>query len=117
VNPAREPVIAIQVRDINGTLHARNAIVDTGFTGWLTLPQDLINTLGLPWKELGAAVLADRTTVFCDVYSAALIWDGHDIMISVDESESESLVGMALMSGYRILIEDLDGGSVQIERM
>ncbi len=117
VNADREPVIRIRVRDINGQEHEREAVLDTGFTGWLTLPPDFITALGLPWKELGTAILADGSQIFFDVYDAAVVWDGMAIAISVDESDSEPLVGMGLMYGYRILIEDVDGGLVQLEQM
>lgn len=37
--------------------------------------------------------------------------------IPVDEADAEPLVGMRLMKGFRILVEDIDGGIVQIERI
>ena len=92
-------------------------MVDTGFTGWLTLPPAFITALGLTWKELGTAILADGSQIFFDVFGATVVWDGQAIAISVDESDSEPLVGIALMYGFRILIEDVDSGLVQIERM
>ncbi len=117
VNADREPVVSIRVHDISGATYDLAAIVDTGFTGWLTLPPDLIAALGLPWKELGEAILADGSQVLFNVYEAAIEWDGSVITISIDESDSEPLIGMALMDGFRILIEDLDGGLVEIERI
>ena len=59
VNADREPVVRIRVRDRNGRNHEFAAIVDTGFTGSLTLPLNVITALGLPWKELSEATLAD----------------------------------------------------------
>ena len=115
VNADREPVVHVRVHGANGAMEVRAAIVDTGFTGWLTLPPELIVALGLPWKELGEAILADGREILFDVYEAAVVWDGQLTAISVDESESEPLIGMALMDGFRILIEDTDGGNVQIE--
>ncbi len=117
VNADREPVVRICVHDVNGQEHEYAAIVDTGFTGWLTLPRDLITALGLSWKELGAATLADGSQILFDVYEATVVWDGRVVAIPVDESDSEPLIGMALMDSFRILIEDMDGGSVQIARM
>jgi predicted aspartyl protease len=72
VNADREPVVDIRVHDFNGAARDLAAIVDTGFTGWLTLPPDLIAELGLPWKELGEAILADGSQVLFDVYEAAV---------------------------------------------
>jgi clan AA aspartic protease len=117
VNADREPLIRLQVRDLNGQDQEFTAVVDTGFTGWLTLPPDFIKTLGLPWKELGAAILADGSQIYFDVYDATIVWDGQTITIPVDESDSEPLLGMALMYVFRILIDAVDGGLVQIERI
>ena len=110
VNADREPVVRIWLHDVNGQEQECVAIVDTGFTGWLTLPPDLITALGLSWKELGAATLADGSQILFDVYEATVVWDGQVVAISVDESDSEPLIGMALMDSFRILIEDMDGG-------
>jgi clan AA aspartic protease len=112
-----EPVVRIVVRDSGNQDHEHEAIVDTGFTGWLTLPPDLIASLNLSWREWGIGILADGSQVVCNVYDATLLWDGLTITIPVDEADAEPLVGMRLMKGYRILIEDRDGGLVQIERL
>ena len=117
VSPDREPVVCISVRDACGRDHRHNAIVDTGFTGWLTLPPDTISLLGLQWKEVGTAVLADANLVSFDVYDGAVAWDGQVLEIPVDEAEAEPLVGMALMSGYEILAQDVYGGAVTLRRM
>jgi clan AA aspartic protease len=117
VNADREAVIRIRVHDVNGQEQEFAAIVDTGFTGRLTLPPDVIAALGLPWKELGAAILADGSQVLFDVYEATIVWDGQVIAISVYEANSEPLIGMTLMNGFHIHIKDLDGGLVQIERI
>ena len=116
VNADREPIIRITVRDVNGQEQEREAVVDTGFTGWLTLPPAFITALGLPWKELGTAILADGSQIYFDVYEATVIWDGQPITFFVDESDSDPLVGMALMYGYDIFIENVDGGSVTLQR-
>ena len=46
-----------------------------------------------------------------------MVWDGRDMAISVDESDTEPLVGMALMYSFRTLIDDIDGGQVQLTRL
>jgi len=104
-------------QDAIGQDHKFDAVVDTGFTGWLTLPPHTIAALGLSWKELGAAILADGSLIDFDVYEASVLWDGQWVTIPVDEADADPLMGMRLMQGYRILIEDVDGGSVQIERI
>ena len=117
VNADREPVVPIRVRDRNGRNHDFAAIVDTGFNGSLTLPLNVITALGLPWKELSEATLADGSCVLYDVYDGTILWDGQAVAITIDESDSEPLIGMEVMDGCRILIEDVAGGLVQIERI
>jgi clan AA aspartic protease len=117
VNADREAVVRIRLHDVNGQEQEFAAIVDTGFTGEFTLPPNFIMSLGLPWKELSTAILADGSQVLCDVYEATVVWDGQVLAISVDEADSEPLIGMALMDGFRNLIEDMAGGLVQIERI
>ena len=55
--------------------------------------------------------------MFYDVYEGTVIWDSRIIAISIDESDSEPLIGMELMDGFHIHIEDIDDGRVQIERI
>lgn len=117
VTTDREPIVQMAARDANGQEFPFDSVVDTGFTGWLTRPPHTIAALGLSWKELGRAILADGSEVDFDVYEASILWDGQWVSIPVDEADAESLMGMRLMEGYRILIEDIDGGAVEIERI
>jgi predicted aspartyl protease len=51
VNAYREAVVRLPVRSPRGREQAIEAIVDTGFNGYLTLPPDVIAELGLPFRE------------------------------------------------------------------
>ena len=62
VNADFEPIISLSVRGFDGQVYTQNAIVDTGFNGWLSLPPDLIAQLNLRWKRRGRAILGDRPT-------------------------------------------------------
>jgi hypothetical protein len=42
--------------------------------------------------------------------SAVVVWDGRLLTIPVSEADSESLVGMSLMEGYRLMIQIAEGG-------
>ncbi len=48
VNPDREAVIMLEICGTAGDIHHVEAAIDTGFNGWLTLPDELIRHLGLP---------------------------------------------------------------------
>ena len=44
VSVNREPIIRISVQDAHGQSHELNAVLDTGFNGWLTLPPEAATT-------------------------------------------------------------------------
>jgi clan AA aspartic protease len=79
--------------DSEGNIYAQDAIVDTGFNGWLSLPPDLIDQLNLKWKRRGRAILGDGSECVFNVYEALVIWDGDYLTIPIDEADSEPLVG------------------------
>ena len=116
VTSDREAVIQAAVLDASGQEQVFEAVIDTGFTGWLTLPPDFISALGLQWRELGSAALADGTEVFCDVYDAEVLWDGQIVKVPAYEADAQPLVGMELMYGYELTIRNVDGGSVTLRR-
>lgn len=115
VSADREAVIPVIIRDMHGTQHRRRAVIDTGFTGYLTLQPDFITALQLRWKEARPAILADGSEVLCDVYDATVIWDEHVITIPIHECDGESLVGMSLMYGYELNVQNVDGGAVTLK--
>nr|WP_219335937.1 hypothetical protein [Chroococcidiopsis thermalis] len=47
VNKEFEPIISLSIRRFDGKVFTQDAIVDTGFNGWLSLPPDLIAELKL----------------------------------------------------------------------
>ena len=56
VNANREAILRLAVRNTNGQEHERDAVVDTGFDGWLSLPPDFILALGLQRQRSGRAI-------------------------------------------------------------
>lgn len=115
VTADREAVIGLTIIDGSGQLHLVDVVIDTGYTGWLTLPPNFIAQWGLPFKRFGRATLADGTEVAFSVYDANVIWDGQLRSIRVDAIEAKPLLGMSLMYGYKLTLEDVDGGAVTLE--
>lgn len=69
VNSEREAIIHLVVRGPNGQEREIEAVIDTGFTGFLTLPFSLILSLGLIWRGQAQATLGDGSLHQFDVWS------------------------------------------------
>jgi predicted aspartyl protease len=76
VNDDHEAIIRLTVHRREGPSVAIDAILDTGFTGHLTLPSTVIAALGSTWRRRGRALLADGSSRDFDVYEAQIEWDG-----------------------------------------
>jgi clan AA aspartic protease len=94
-----------------------DAIIDTGYTGFLTLPPALIAALNLPWRGSEEGTLGDGSTRMFDVYSATLHWDGAFRAIKINESETDSLLGVGLLYGYEVCIQTISRGLVTIKSL
>lgn len=55
----REAILHVRVRDVTGQEREFDALVDTGFNAWLTMPPNVISTLQLPWQRFGRGEMAD----------------------------------------------------------
>ena len=94
-----------------------DAVIDTGFTGFLTLPLTVINSLNLRLYSREEGTLGDGSTCIFDVYSGLVIWDGEYRYIDVNAAEIDPLVGMSLLYGYRMQLDVLEGGIVVIQSL
>jgi len=117
VNADFEAMISLLICGSDGKVYTQNAIVDTGFNGWLSLPPDLINQLNLRWKRRGRAILDDGSECVFNVYEAVVDWDGNYLNIPIDEADSEPLVGMSLMEGYQLMVQIFEGGDVELRKV
>jgi clan AA aspartic protease len=115
VNADREAVIRLTVRGPTGQGRRVEAVIDTGFDGWLSLPPALIARLRLPWRRRGLALLADGSESIFDVYEATVLWDRRRRRVPIDEVEAAPLVGMALLEGYELNAQVRAGGKVTIK--
>jgi len=117
VNLRREATLSIVVGNSNQHLQAIETAIDTGFTGFLSLPQAIIANLNLPWSASDTVTLGDGSETLFDLYTAMVIWDGQYRDIYIAESESEPLLGMAMLYGYRLQVDAVEGGIVKIEAL
>lgn len=117
VNQNCEATIRLVVSNQSKQRRAIDAVIDTGFTGFLTLPLIVINSLNLRLYSREEGTLGDGSTCIFDVYSGLVIWDSEYRYIDVNAAETEPLVGMSLLYGYRIQLDAIEGGIVVIQSL
>ena len=112
-----EAIIRLALRAATGATQEIDAIIDTGFTGDLTLPPALTRRLNLPWKGRGQALLADGGMHTFDAYVGTVSWNGQSLTVEVSSADTNPLVGMGLLRGHRLSMDVIENGAVTIEAL
>ncbi len=73
VNANREAIVQLAVLGENQQNQGIKAVIDTGYTGFLTLPSAVITTLDLTWYMQQEGVLGDGSLCMFNVYEALVI--------------------------------------------
>ena len=115
VTANREAVIELEIGSSNKQIEKVEAVIDTGFNGYLTLPSDLVNRLNLQLAGNRRATLGDGNTVVLDVYLAKVTWHGQEREVLVLQAEGGPLVGMSLLYGNRVILTVVNGGDVTVD--
>ena len=90
-------------------------MIDTGFTGFVTLPPSLVAELGLVFMGTSEATLADGSEVSFDAYDVTVLWEGQPRDVLIDEADTTPLVGMLLLDRHNLSIDVENGGRVLIQ--
>ncbi len=117
VSKNREATISLVI--VNETRQTKliTAVIDTGYTGFLSLPSEIITELNLSWTGIDRGTLGDGSEVTFEVYAAKVIWDGEYRDSPINEAETDPLIGMSLLYSYDLHIQAVEGGSVTIKRL
>ncbi len=111
----REAVVPIFILDKAHIEQRVAAVLDTGFTGYLALPQSLIGQLGLVSEGEGRITLADGSVQMHDIYRTTVIWYGQRQTVPIMGMGDKPLIGMRLLAGSRVTMDVVNGGAVTIE--
>lgn len=111
-----DAVIRLSILGSRGQKERCDAVIDTGFNGWLTLPPTMIRELGLRWRRRGLAYLADGSSRFYDIYAAEILWDRRRLSVDVDECNTTPLVGMRMLDDHEVRMLVQPDGRVEIRR-
>ena len=116
VNQSCEAMLSVVIKNKSIT-QLVDAVIDTGFSGFLTLPSGIIMELGFRWEGRDIVTLGDGTSCTFEVYTGQIIWDGQYREIYINGSETVPLIGMRLLRGYDLRIQTIEGGLVEIKAL
>jgi len=114
VNGNLEATVRLLVRGPGGQEQEIEAVIDTGFNGFLTLSPPLVRWLGLPHIGQSRALLANGKEEILDLYVVTLLRDGQWRTVETAAADTDALVGMSLLYRYSVYVEAVEGGQVVI---
>ena len=117
VNESGQATVTLEIIDSRGLRQPVETVLDTGFTGYLTLSRESIERLGLIFVGQRTFELANGDLFEFEAYLASVSWHGSQRDVLVLRSDSAPLLGMALLWGSRITIEAVADGEVTIEEI
>jgi len=107
-------MVPLTVHSGNGDEREIEALIDTGFNGGLALPVPNIEALALPRIGRERMRLASGDLRFARTYRAVVEMGKKRHSVRVIEA-GEPLVGMALLWGYELHVQCVEGGHVAVE--
>ena len=115
VNAAYEAVVTLLLRGQAGQEREIEAVIDTGYNGFLSLPPAMVTELGLPLVGPSQATLANGAVETFNVHDVTVLWDGTPRDIEADAVGPTPLAGMLLLDDHSLYVEVRDGGRVAIQ--
>lgn len=110
------PCVPIRVRGANraGPPLEVQAMVDTGFSGYLVLPENLIGEIGAAPGGFDEYQIGDGSYAEFTTYQGFVEWNGQELEAPILLADFMPVVGMSLLWGLRLTVEAWDGGRVFI---
>ena len=112
-----EARVTLPVMDAYGEPQQFDVIVDTGFTGWLMLPESDIRRLGLTHAGHRYSITASGNEERFEFYRTWVLWHGQLYRVEVFESIDQPLLGMELLEGSLVTVDAREGGGVMVEEV
>lgn len=88
-------------------------LVDSGFNGYLAVPQSVVSLLGLPLATVQRGITADGRVHFFDTVDVCVIWDDQPKFIRAQVLD-EPLIGTRMLSGHDMQVRWEVGGDFRL---
>lgn len=115
VTKEREPIMTLEVRGPNGQVLTVDFVLDTGFSGYMTLTEAEVVSLELKSAAASKYRFANSNEETLPTYTAYTTWDEQPLKILIVQLKESRLIGMSLLSGSTLSLEATADGNVTID--
>lgn len=109
------PSVSVELNNASTSPKSIDALLDSGFTGAISLPSEIVDELQLDWSGEHSVTLADASEVSVDLYEGFVSFAGVQHRCAVLATGDMPTIGMRLLEGSRVSFEAVAGGDVEIE--
>jgi clan AA aspartic protease len=89
-------------------------VIESGFTGFLSLPPYAVERLQLPYRFDQSADLADGSTIYIPIHEAEIVWQGEELVVRVLATGNRPLLGTAMLAGEELRAQFIEEGIVTV---
>ncbi len=114
VNSRGEATLRIRLLGRGRQARTVTTVIDTGYSGAITLPPRVVRSLRLRHLGQTDAELGDGRIATFAVFEGAVVWNGKRVRVEISEANTDPLLGMELLNGFRLTIDAERGGAVTI---
>ncbi len=100
-----EARITIDIAGDDRIFRSVEVLIDTGFTGALSLPESAAHELGLSSARAERVTLADGRSIRANVHAGRILWHGQPLDVRVQTLGSYPMIGTALLANCRLTID------------
>ena len=104
----------LQLMGPTGVPASVEAIVDTGFSGSISLPQSIIDQLDLRHIGSRGGLMADGSTIMFQLYEVEIDRQGDVRTAEVVSTDGHPLIGMVPLQGSELRMMVEDAGVIEI---
>ncbi len=114
VSSALRAILSLEIQDGGGDWRTLPFTLDTGYTGYLALPEPFTLQLGLTLDGFRTASSATQQSVRVRYGYARIVWQGQEQLTRFLEAGTHPLIGMSLLWNHHIAIDAVPDGAVAI---
>ncbi len=113
-NTALELILELHVINDQQQAILVDAVIDTGFSGAVSVPKAVVDQLNLVFARRVVGNLADGSTTLVELYFARLLCGERLVDTEIAAAGTQALIGVQFLAGQRLTADFVLDGSVKL---